>query len=134
MKKSILVIAAVFTTLGLFAQEPPARDAAGARNQDPWSAGTFTDFRLRAVGPALMSGRISAIAVHPDDKQTWYIGVASGGVWKTTNAGITWTPVFQDRETSAVVRGRIGTGHQHEDSDHRDPARPRRLPGGDQDA
>jgi photosystem II stability/assembly factor-like uncharacterized protein len=102
MKKSILVIAAVFTTLGLYAQQPPTQDAAGGRNQDPWSPGTFTDFRLRAVGPALMSGRVSAIAVHPDDKQTWYIGVASGGVWKTTNAGITWTPVFQNEGTYSI--------------------------------
>lgn len=58
--------------------------AASAGPQDPLSAGTFWEFRLRAVGPALMSGRIAAIAVHPADTQTWYIGVASGGVWKTS--------------------------------------------------
>src|SRR5205823_5407201 len=40
--------------------------------------------------------RIGSIAVHPENKQTWYIGVSSGGVWKTTNAGITFTPVFQN--------------------------------------
>lgn len=95
-------IAALFTTLGLVAQEPPAQDAGEARNQDPWSAATFTGFRLRTIGPALMSGRVSAIAVHPDDKQTWYVGVASGGVWKTSNAGITWTPVFQNEGSYSV--------------------------------
>ena len=49
-----------------------------------------------------MSGRISVIAVHPEDKQTWYIGVASGGVWKTTNAGITFTPVFQNEGSYSI--------------------------------
>ena len=58
----------------------------GAQEQDPISAATFNGFRLRAVGPALMSGRVSHVAVHPGDKQTWYVGVASGGVWKTMNA------------------------------------------------
>ena len=100
---SILIMTAALMTLGLFAQEPPpAQDAGAARNQDPWSAATFTGFRLRAIGPALMSGRVSAIAVHPDDKQTWYVGVASGGAWKTTNAGITWTPVFQNEGAYSV--------------------------------
>ena len=66
------------------------------QNQDPWAPATFNNLKLRAVGPALMSGRVNVVAVHPDDKQTWYVGVASGGVWKTTNAGTTFTPVFQN--------------------------------------
>jgi photosystem II stability/assembly factor-like uncharacterized protein len=41
-----------------------------------------------------MSGRIADIAIHPGDDNTWYVAVASGGVWKTTNAGVTWTPIF----------------------------------------
>ncbi len=49
---------------------------------------------FRAIGPALMSGRIVDIAVDPANRSTWYIAVASGGVWKTTNAGTTWTPIF----------------------------------------
>ena len=49
-----------------------------------------------------MSGRINVVAVHPEDKQTWYIGVASGGVWKTTNAGTTFTPVFQNEGSYSI--------------------------------
>jgi len=74
----------------------------GAQEQDPFSAATFNALRLRAVGPALMSGRISHIAVHPGDKQSWYVAVASGGVWKTTNAGTTWTPVFQNEGAYSI--------------------------------
>lgn len=100
MKKALFAAVALFVSLTLSAQEP-APDAAG-RGQDPFSAATFSALRLRAVGPALMSGRVSAIAVHPGDKQTWYVGVASGGVWKTVNAGITWTPVFQNEGAYSV--------------------------------
>ncbi|MDE2753876.1 MAG: glycosyl hydrolase, partial [Gemmatimonadota bacterium] len=57
---------------------------------------------LRQIGPALMGGRIADIAVHPDDPATWYIAVGSGGVWKTTNSGITWTPVFDDQPSYSI--------------------------------
>ena len=107
MKKTIFAVAlAAVATLKIYAQggQQPAQPAAGAggANQDPWASGTFNELRLRAVGPALMSGRVNNVAVHPDDKHTWYVGVASGGVWKTTNAGITFTPVFQNEGSYSV--------------------------------
>lgn len=52
--------------------------------------------RFRGLGPALMSGRISDLAVDPTDSSTWYITAASGGVWKTSNAGVTWSPIFDN--------------------------------------
>ena len=52
----------------------------------------------RAIGPALMSGRIADIEVNPRDQSVWYVAAGSGGVWKTTNAGTTWTPVFDDQD------------------------------------
>ena len=58
--------------------------------------------KLRAIGPALMGGRIADIAVHPIDKSTWYIAVGSGGLWKTTNSGITWKPVFDDQASYSI--------------------------------
>src|SRR5215208_1218496 len=56
----------------------------------------------RNIGPAGMSGRITAIDVVNSGQDTWYIGAASGGVWKTTNAGANWTPVF-DGQTSLNI-------------------------------
>jgi photosystem II stability/assembly factor-like uncharacterized protein len=104
MRKLTFVLAfAALATLGVLAQAPATPPAQpGGANQDPWASGTFNELKLRAVGPALMSGRISSIAVHPDDKQTWYLGVASGGVWKTTNAGTTFTPVYQNEGTYSI--------------------------------
>ncbi len=57
---------------------------------------------LRGIGPALMGGRIADVAVHPRDEATWYVAVGSGGVWKTTNAGTSWTPVFDDRPSYSI--------------------------------
>ena len=57
---------------------------------------------LRGIGPALMGGRIADIAVHPGDPATWYVAVGSGGVWKTVNAGTTWTPVFDDQPSYSI--------------------------------
>ncbi len=60
-------------------------------------AETFKGLELRSIGPALMSGRIADIAVHPKDQSTWYVAAGSGNLWKTTNAGTTWTPIFEDQ-------------------------------------
>jgi hypothetical protein len=53
----------------------------------------------RNVGPAGMSGRITSIDAVVNDPDTWYVGAASGGVWKTTNAGATWTSIFDGQLT-----------------------------------
>ena len=50
-------------------------------------------FKFRSIGPAFMSGRIADIAIDPKNENVWYVAVGSGGVWKTENAGTTWTPL-----------------------------------------
>lgn len=65
-------------------------------------AETFKGLELRGIGPAFMSGRISDIVIHPADRATWYVAVGSGGVWKTTNSGTTWTPVFDDQGSYSI--------------------------------
>ncbi|MEM9014039.1 MAG: glycosyl hydrolase [Pseudomonadota bacterium] len=75
-----------------------AQDATPAEeNEGSFSSETFKGLELRGIGPALMAGRIADIAIMPDDPATWYVAVGSGGVWKTTNAGTTWTPIFDDQ-------------------------------------
>ncbi len=63
---------------------------------------TFAGLQMRNLGPALMSGRIADIAVDPADRNTWYVAVGSGGVWKTTNRGTTWQPVFDDEGSYSI--------------------------------
>ena len=66
------------------------------------TADTFSGLKFRSLGPAVASGRVMSIAVNPKDKFEYYVGVASGGVWKTVNDGTTWTPVF-DKEASYSI-------------------------------
>lgn len=66
---------------------------------DLLQSSTFSGLKLRNIGPAFMSGRISDIAKDPTNPSTWYVATASGGVWKTTNNATTWTPIF-DRYAS----------------------------------
>jgi photosystem II stability/assembly factor-like uncharacterized protein len=66
------------------------------------SAETFAGLELRSIGPALMSGRVSDLAVHPDDQSLWYVAVGSGGLWKTTNSGTTWDPIFDDQGSYSI--------------------------------
>ena len=63
--------------------------AASAAAQSP-----FDGLRARSIGPAVMGGRIHDVEVDPRDPATIYIGAAAGGMWKSTNKGTTWTPVF----------------------------------------
>ncbi len=57
---------------------------------------------LRNIGPALMSGRIADLAIHPDRPSTWYAAAGSGGVWKTENAGTTWRPIFDQQSSYSI--------------------------------
>ncbi|MFQ6046562.1 MAG: WD40/YVTN/BNR-like repeat-containing protein, partial [Gemmatimonadales bacterium] len=57
---------------------------------------------LRGIGPAVMGGRIADIEVDPTRPSTWYVAAGSGNLWKTTNAGITWTPVFDDQASYSI--------------------------------
>ncbi len=66
------------------------------------NADTFSGLKFRNIGPAMTSGRIADIVIHPENENIWYVAVGSGGVWKTTNAGTTWKPVF-DKETTYSI-------------------------------
>src|SRR5262249_37622501 len=74
----------------------------GGATRDPMSSPTFNGLRLRSIGPAFTSGRGVGIAVDPNNVSHYFVASASGGVWKTVNAGITWTPAF-DREGSYSI-------------------------------
>jgi hypothetical protein len=57
---------------------------------------------LRNIGPANPGGRVVDIEAHPDDFTKVYVASASGGVWKSTNAGTTWQPIFDKYETASI--------------------------------
>ena len=87
-----LLAASFFAPGSLPAQEPPA---------DPMARATAA-LKFRTIGPTIMGGRVSDLAVVESDPRIFYVGTATGGVWKTENAGITFTHVFKDEETASV--------------------------------
>jgi photosystem II stability/assembly factor-like uncharacterized protein len=62
----------------------------------------FRDLRWRNIGPANMSGRVTDIEAVESNSSIVYVGAASGGVWKSTNAGTTWSPIFEQYGTANV--------------------------------
>ncbi|MGA0919847.1 MAG: WD40/YVTN/BNR-like repeat-containing protein, partial [Gemmatimonadaceae bacterium] len=109
MRLSLLAIALCSSTLlaqGRPTTRPAAATPAGGATADSAPAGgisaaALNGLRFRSIGPAFTSGRIADIAVHPN-KTTWYVGVASGGVWKTENAGTTWSPIFDSQSSYSI--------------------------------
>jgi photosystem II stability/assembly factor-like uncharacterized protein len=79
----------------------PAKGKAPEAAKDPMSADTFSGLAFRSLGPAAMSGRVADIAVSPRPA-TYFVAVASGGVWRTTDWGITFTPVFDGQPSYSI--------------------------------
>ena len=87
------------STIG--ARAPPERCCRPVRYGPPMTDVSLPALPLRSIGPALMGGRIADLAIHPNTT-TWYVAVGSGGVWKTTNAGTTWTAIFEQQPSYSI--------------------------------
>ena len=96
---SVLAFCLVTKNKTVHAQKNVPADTSKLKNKDSLNPGISGGLKFRSIGPALMSGRIADIAVNPNNISEYYLAVASGGIWKTTNAGVTYTPVF-DKEGS----------------------------------
>lgn len=68
--------------------------------QTPLGPETLDNLRFRPIGPAVTGGRIHDVEALPDDPSTIYAATATGGLWKTTNKGTTWDPIFDDQPVS----------------------------------
>jgi len=86
----------------LAASNPLLVSAAWAAPADGLKAEDLAALKWREVGTAAPSGRITRFAVHPTDGRIIYAASASGGLWKTVNAGTTWQPIFE-RQSSVSM-------------------------------
>ena len=84
------------TVLAMVAFPAPAA-VAQADPADPMAI-----MRWREIGPAVVGGRVSDLAVNEADPRILYVGTATGGVWKTTNHGTTWEAVFTGESTASI--------------------------------
>ncbi|MGV6862330.1 MAG: WD40/YVTN/BNR-like repeat-containing protein [Putridiphycobacter sp.] len=90
MVKLIFSALAVVLSLSVFAQKKDKNESENSK----LNSALVSDLKFRNIGPALISGRIADIAVNPNNTSEYYLAVASGGVWKTTNHGNTFEPIF----------------------------------------
>ncbi len=81
------------------AKEKKKKEAATEKKTD---ASLYSGLHWRSIGPAFASGRIADFAVHPGNHAIWYVATASGHIWKTTNNGTTFQPVFDHYGAYAI--------------------------------
>ena len=85
---SLIIFFSYFSTMG--------QGKADDKQKSPIDT-ALNGFQFRSIGPAFMSGRISDIAIDPNNENIWYVAVSSGGTWKTENAGTTWQPLTDNQ-------------------------------------
>ncbi len=99
MKKLCCVLVLVFLSLpnvGL------AADKKSGKNESRLDADSLAGLELRNIGPAINSGRVVDFAVTPGKRHRFFAAAASGGVWRTDNAGTTWAPVFDGEGSYSI--------------------------------
>jgi len=93
MKKIFLITLTLALVLNVSAQKKTKSDS---ESQTELNSDLVNSLKFRSIGPANISGRIADIAVNPNNSSEYYLAVASGGVWKTTNHGNTYSPIFDN--------------------------------------
>jgi photosystem II stability/assembly factor-like uncharacterized protein len=76
--------------------------AAPARAAESIDPDLLAGLSARSIGPAVMSGRLPALDVVESNPDVMYAGGAAGGVWKSVNGGLTWTPIFDDQPVASI--------------------------------
>lgn len=98
---SILALVLLINFQGLHAQKKQKTTKASETNFE-LNDSMLNMFSFRSIGPAAYSGRISDLAVNPENPSEYYVGVASGGLWKTINHGTTFKPIFDDQPVFSI--------------------------------
>lgn len=96
--KSLITKVVILTIAILFGISAQAQKKNKEEKKSPVNSELLSGIKFRNIGPAFMSGRVADIAVNPNNTAEWYVAVGSGGVWKTSNAGTTWTPIFDHQK------------------------------------
>ncbi|MGD2109228.1 MAG: glycosyl hydrolase [Phycisphaerae bacterium] len=102
VRSIVWAVVLVAGAAGYMLASPSEASKRASSPDEPLSAKTFSGLKFRSIGPALTSGRICDFAVDPENRSRYYAAVCSGNVWKTTNAGTTWNPVFDDNGAFSI--------------------------------
>lgn len=99
MKKLLICFTVLLVASPLLAQKKKGNEE---KKEEIINSGLVAGISLRNVGPALTAGRIADMAVNPDNPNEYYLAIASGGVWKTTNHGTTFNPIFDNEGSYSI--------------------------------
>ncbi|MEM6845145.1 MAG: glycosyl hydrolase [Bacteroidota bacterium] len=99
-KVYLCLISALLFSLTTTAQSRKQKSQSTDNQYDKVPA--LSGLKFRSVGPALTSGRIADFAVNPQNPKEYYVATASGGVWKTVNAGTTYEPLFDSQGSYSI--------------------------------
>ncbi|MFZ1518236.1 MAG: glycosyl hydrolase [Ignavibacteriaceae bacterium] len=109
MKFKLLTILLVsLLSFSIIAQEKDKKE-----DKNPYKSETFNGLKFRLIGPAATSGRVVDFAVNPNDINQFYVAVACGNVWKTTNSGTTWDPIFDNYGSHSIGCVTIDPNNSH---------------------
>lgn len=106
MRKLTILLAVITASLTVQGQVKPTpageRMRANDQRRQLLQRSTINNTAFRNVGPSIMSGRVVDVDVNPDDPTEFYVAYASGGVWRTTNNGQSFTPIFDSVDVLTI--------------------------------
>lgn len=108
MRLFIIALAAI-----QFAAASPKKKKKTKAKEDKIEASILSGLRFRSIGPAFTSGRVIDLAVNPEKNSEYYVAVASGGVWKTTNSGTTYDPIFDGEASYSIACVQLAPTNPH---------------------
>jgi photosystem II stability/assembly factor-like uncharacterized protein len=110
MAKKILFTLLILSSFVSYSQKKKTEETS---TKLPYDASTVSPISFRLVGPALTSGRIADIAIHPSNPDKWFIAAASGGVWTTNNHGNTFSPIFDGYGSYSIACVKIANSNHN---------------------
>ena len=96
ISKTIKNLSLIAVSISLLFASNSATAQRKSKDATDWTEQSTSALKFRELGPATTSGRIADIAVNPNNTAEMYLAMASSGVWKTTNNGTTWEPIFDN--------------------------------------
>ena len=108
--KKLLYLLLIFC-LPFYAQKGGVKKK--SEEKSPLEKVNINGLKFRSIGPALTAGRIADLAVNDNNPKEYYVAVASGGVWKTSNAGNTYQPIFDSQSSFSIGCVTIDPNNEH---------------------
>lgn len=108
LRSVFLIVTLLMISFAAFAQTKASQKKSKSSSSEKVEPKTGFDtvslagYKFRSIGPALTSGRISEVAVDPNNHSRYFVASSAGGVWRTLNAGLTLEPVFDAQGTASI--------------------------------